>query len=656
MAKNISIQDSQVIITGNLDISTELGNVNNSISNAAEAAAKEAAAKEAAAKAIVVTGDKAVNIYTSSQTGSIIVKLLPNLPKDKEACAKAPLDAYNRTLTTLLTPLGDSIRRIQESVTTSGGGRQGRLIGAIIGGVALGVATPAQITAAAALIQAKQNAANILRLKESIAATNEAVHEVTDGLQLAVAVGKMQQFVNDQFNKTAQELDWIKIAQQVGVELNLYLTELTTVFGPQITSPAFNKLTIQAYNLAGGNMDYLLTKLGVGNNQLSSLIGSGLITGNPILYDSAEAAAKEAAAKEAAAKEAAAKEAAAKATPLGCDMLCSKVTETEEEDYNSAVPTRMAHGRLGFDGQYHEKDLDVTTLFGDWVANYPGVGGGSFIDSRVWFSVYGGLKPNSPSDTVQEGKYVIYKRYNDTCPDEQDYQIRMAKSSYKPGRFGGKRIQQAILSIKVSTSLGEDPVLTVPPNTVTMGAEGRILTVGTSHFLYQRGSSYFSPALLYPMTVSNKTATLHSPYTFNAFTRPGSIPCQASARCPNPCVTGVYTDPYPLIFYRNAEAAAKEAAAKEAAAKAFRIAILFLTVVTLAISVASLLYSMGASTPSDLVGIPTRISRAEEKITSTLGSNQDVVDRIYKQVALESPLALLKTEHHHHHHHHKDEL
>nr|AHX74061.1 fusion protein [avian paramyxovirus 1] len=241
-----------------------------------------------AAAGIVVTGDKAVNVYTSSQTGSIIVKLLPNMPKDKEACAKAPLEAYNRTLTTLLTPLGDSIRKIQGSVATSGGRRQKRFIGAVIGSVALGVATAAQITAAAALIQANQNAANILRLKESIAATNEAVHEVTDGLsQLSVAVGKMQQFVNDQFNNTARELDCIKITQQVGVELNLYLTELTTVFGPQITSPALTQLTIQAlYNLAGGNMDYLLTKLGVGNNQLSSLIGSGLITGYPILYDS----------------------------------------------------------------------------------------------------------------------------------------------------------------------------------------------------------------------------------------------------------------------------------------------------------------------------------------------------------------------------------
>nr|CCX28872.1 fusion protein [avian paramyxovirus 1] len=240
-----------------------------------------------AAAGIVITGDKAIKIYTSSQTGSIIVKLLPNMPKDKEACARAPLEAYNRTLTALLTPLGDSIRRIQGSVSTSGGRRRKRFVGAVIGSVALGVATAAQVTAAAALIQANQNAANILRLKESIAATNEAVHEVTDGLsQLAVAVGKMQQFVNDQFNNTARELDCIKITQQVGVELNLYLTELTTAFGPQITSPALTRLTIQAlYNLAGGNIDYLLTKLGVGNNQLSSLIGSGLITGYPILYD-----------------------------------------------------------------------------------------------------------------------------------------------------------------------------------------------------------------------------------------------------------------------------------------------------------------------------------------------------------------------------------
>nr|QBB85644.1 hemagglutinin-neuraminidase [avian paramyxovirus 1]QBB85650.1 hemagglutinin-neuraminidase [avian paramyxovirus 1]QBB85656.1 hemagglutinin-neuraminidase [avian paramyxovirus 1] len=240
------------------------------------------------------------------------------------------------------------------------------------------------------------------------------------------------------------------------------------------------------------------------------------------------------------------------ATPLGCDMLCSKVTETEEEDYRSTDPTPMVHGRLGFDGQYHERDLDVRTLFGDWVANYPGVGGGSFINNRVWFPVYGGLKPGSPTDKGQEGQYAIYERYNDTCPDDHEYQVRMAKSAYKPNRFGGKRIQQAILSIGVSTTLADDPVLTVTSNAITlMGAEGRVMTVGNSHYLYQRGSSYYSPAILYPLTIANKTATLQAPYKFNAFTRPGSVPCQATARCPNSCVTGVYTDPYPIVFHKN---------------------------------------------------------------------------------------------------------
>nr|QOU81526.1 fusion protein [Avian orthoavulavirus 16] len=244
--------------------------------------------RQLAAAGIVVTGEKAINLYTSSQTGTIVVKLLPNIPQGREACMRDPLTSYNKTLTSLLSPLGEAIRRIHESTTETAGLVQARLVGAIIGSVALGVATSAQITAAAALIQANKNAENILKLKQSIAATNEAVHEVTDGLsQLAVAVGKMQDFINTQFNNTAQEIDCIRISQQLGVELNLYLTELTTVFGPQITSPALSPLSIQAlYNLAGGNLDVLLSKIGVGNNQLSALISSGLISGSPILYDS----------------------------------------------------------------------------------------------------------------------------------------------------------------------------------------------------------------------------------------------------------------------------------------------------------------------------------------------------------------------------------
>nr|UQT69579.1 hemagglutinin-neuraminidase protein [Orthoavulavirus sp.] len=240
------------------------------------------------------------------------------------------------------------------------------------------------------------------------------------------------------------------------------------------------------------------------------------------------------------------------ATPLGCDMLCSKVTESESDDYNSNEPTAMIHGRLGFDGKYHEVDLNVHGLFSDWVANYAGVGGGTFAEGRVWFSVYGGLKKGSRLESQQQSQYVIYKRANDTCQDGEDHQIKQAKASYKPDRFGNRLIQQAILSIEVAPALGSNPLLSVTSNNITlMGAEGRVMTIGGKSYLYQRGSSYYSPAILYPLALNNGSATTLTPLTFDSFTRPGSPPCQATARCPNPCVTGVYTDVYPLIYSSN---------------------------------------------------------------------------------------------------------
>nr|WNH25109.1 fusion protein [Avian orthoavulavirus 9] len=237
---------------------------------------------------IVVTEEKQVRVYTAAQSGTIVLRLLPYLSSDRYSCVESTIESYNKTVYNILAPLGDAIRRIQASDVSIGSIREGRIFGAILGGVALGVATAAQITAASALIQANENAKNILRIKDSITKTNEAVRDVTEGVsQLTIAVGKLQDFVNKEFNKTTEAINCVQAAQQLGVELSLYLTEITTVFGPQITSPALSKLTIQAlYNLAGGDLDVLLGRLGADNSQLSSLISSGLITGQPILYDS----------------------------------------------------------------------------------------------------------------------------------------------------------------------------------------------------------------------------------------------------------------------------------------------------------------------------------------------------------------------------------
>ncbi|AGH32601.1 fusion protein [avian paramyxovirus 12] len=236
---------------------------------------------------IVPTGDRQVNVYTSSQTGIIALKLLPNLPKDKENCAEVSIRSYNETLTRILTPLAQSMAAIRGNSTVSTRGREPRLVGAIIGGVALGVATAAQITAATALIQANQNAENIARLAKGLAATNEAVTDLTKGVgSLAIGVGKLQDYVNEQFNRTGEAIECLTIESRVGVQLSLYLTEVIGVFGDQITSPALSDISIQAlYNLAGGNLNVLLQKMGIEGTQLGSLINSGLIKGRPIMYD-----------------------------------------------------------------------------------------------------------------------------------------------------------------------------------------------------------------------------------------------------------------------------------------------------------------------------------------------------------------------------------
>nr|QBK47364.1 F [Avulavirus sp.] [Avulavirus sp.] len=236
----------------------------------------------------VVQGEREVSLYSQSLSGTVVVKLVPNLPSDLKDCHKAILQSYNKTLTDILTPLGESIKYIRGNASYTLGRGQARIVGAILGGVALGVATSAQITAAMALVQTEQNAKNILKLKKSIAETNNAVQEIINGQQqLGIAIGKIQDYVNNVLNDTTQKIDCVTSANRLGVELSLYLTQITTAFGNQIRNPALSDLSIQAlYNLAGGNLDSFIRKIGGDVSNLQSVLASGLIKGQPIGYDS----------------------------------------------------------------------------------------------------------------------------------------------------------------------------------------------------------------------------------------------------------------------------------------------------------------------------------------------------------------------------------
>ncbi|ARU83022.1 HN [Antarctic penguin virus C] len=237
------------------------------------------------------------------------------------------------------------------------------------------------------------------------------------------------------------------------------------------------------------------------------------------------------------------------ATKFGCDMLCSVVSERESADYNSPDPTPMVHGRLDFGGVYKEEYLPVNQLFQDWAANYPGVGSGEIYNGRIYFPVYGGVKQDSPTYRRNQDRYAIYGRYNNTCPDPLETQVRNAKASYTPAIFGRRMVQQAVISLDLDLPLGKNALLSVADNNITlMGAESRIINIKGKLYLYQRGTSWYPVCTMYPLAITNGTVKFSTPHTFDTFTRPGVNPCSAASRCPNSCVTGVYTDGFPLVF------------------------------------------------------------------------------------------------------------
>nr|QBK47347.1 HN [Avulavirus sp.] len=237
------------------------------------------------------------------------------------------------------------------------------------------------------------------------------------------------------------------------------------------------------------------------------------------------------------------------ATKYGCDMLCSIVTESEVQDYASPNPTEMIHGRLDFGGVYKEASVGASSVFKDWAANYPGVGSGVAYKGKVVFPVYGGVKSGTPTYKANEGKYAIYTRVGDPCPDSNQTQINNAKASYIIPYFSNRMVQQGILSIEERPELGVGPTLHVASNDVAlMGAESRVLEIDGRLFLYQRGTSWFPAAVIYPVEDKNGTLSLKPPYIYNNFTRPGTGVCSSYSRCPNVCLSGVYTDAYPIVF------------------------------------------------------------------------------------------------------------
>ncbi|CAA45567.1 fusion protein [Orthorubulavirus simiae] len=231
---------------------------------------------------VIQSKARSLMYYSDGSSSFIVVKLLPTLPTPSGNCNLTSITAYNTTLFKLLTPLMENLDTIVSA--NQAGSRRKRFAGVVVGLAALGVATAAQVTAAVAVVKANANAAAINKLAASIQSTNAAISDVISSTRtLATAIQAVQDHVNGVLASGLTEANCRSQDALIGSILNLYLTELTTIFHNQIVNPALTPLSIQALRIIlGSTLPLIVESRWNTNLNTAELLSSGLLTGQII--------------------------------------------------------------------------------------------------------------------------------------------------------------------------------------------------------------------------------------------------------------------------------------------------------------------------------------------------------------------------------------
>ncbi|UOL48921.1 fusion protein [Wufeng Apodemus chevrieri jeilongvirus 1] len=226
-----------------------------------------------------------LKLATTSSTQLMVIKLIPNL-ENMTNCSQGVLNSYQKMLTRVLEPIDSALKKIKSAVTDKPTEELGgsRFWGALIGGVALTVATSAQITAGVALHNSIQNANAIHQLKDSIRNSNKAIAELqTAAQQTVVVLNALQDQINNQLVPSINTLGCQVVANTLGLKLNQYFSEISLVFGPNLRDPTSETLSIQALSRAfNGDFDSMLNKLKYDDKDFLDLLESDSIRGRII--------------------------------------------------------------------------------------------------------------------------------------------------------------------------------------------------------------------------------------------------------------------------------------------------------------------------------------------------------------------------------------
>nr|WHS26628.1 hemagglutinin-neuraminidase [Respirovirus bovis] len=218
-------------------------------------------------------------------------------------------------------------------------------------------------------------------------------------------------------------------------------------------------------------------------------------------------------------------------------QLCSTPKVDERSDYASIgiedivldiitnngliITTRFTNDNITFDKPY--------------AALYPSVGPGIYYKGKVIFLGYGGLEHAENGDVI----------CNLTgCPGKTQRDCNQA--SYSPW-FSNRRMVNSIIVVNkgVDTTFNLR-VWTIPMRQNYWGSEGRLLLLGNKIYIYTRSTSWHSKLQLGTIDITNYSDIRINWTWHDALSRPGNDDCPWGHSCPDGCITGVYTDAYPL--------------------------------------------------------------------------------------------------------------
>nr|AYR16837.1 fusion protein [Morbillivirus ceti]AYR16843.1 fusion protein [Morbillivirus ceti] len=228
---------------------------------------------------IVGTGSASYKVMTRPSHQYLVIKLMPNVTMI-DNCTRTEVTEYRKLLKTVLEPVKNALTVITknikpiQSLTTSR--RSKRFAGVVLAGVALGVATAAQITAGVALHQSIMNSQSIDNLRTSLEKSNQAIEEIRQASQETVlAVQGVQDFINNELIPSMHQLSCEMLGQKLGLKLLRYYTEILSIFGPSLRDPVSAEISIQALSYAlGGDINKILEKLGYSGADLLAILES----------------------------------------------------------------------------------------------------------------------------------------------------------------------------------------------------------------------------------------------------------------------------------------------------------------------------------------------------------------------------------------------